>query len=527
MVVVNLYVLLLNFIAVSVIQTITHYFYYGKDFRTTTDDDFRCTLLITETLYSDGSESSELNCELPDDRILPILNAPQFILDRFDNDEIMSSRDVLYSTDAQVVDNAIVFGAGAKVNIIHHQHQPSPLPSSSSYLSESSSPQLHNSIISSFFSESNDDLGFISGHSLGTRKVLVIRVDALDTRVSTNITDHSDKFFGTHGDLYNMKTQFEACSFGKLKFQAADDIDCRNNAKVSNNGVYNLTLDMNVVGTGRKNLANKVIRKAKLDLRVGCLKRRYDHVAVCLPRGVDNDTWVAYAHYNSYLSVYNDDWCNSMTTQMHEFGHNLNIGHSGEGDDKYGDHTGIMGVSSKIDENRIMCFNAVGNWYLGWYSDRQLNLSPPYDWTGILYGIADYDRTKKEENIIIRLDDTVSSEQENIYISFNRATGINIGTKEGQNQVLIHSEDSLHKGRIRSTLLAKLKKGDSYTTSINGQTLFIIVDDIPDNTYAVVRIESLVSSVTLPNSKSYFRARTNSYDLVEGVAALNGSYENI
>ena len=48
---------------------------------------------------------------------------------------------------------------------------------------------------------------------------------------------------------------------------------------------------------------------------------------------------IAYAYYNSYLSVYRNDWCNYHSVQLHEIGHNLNFRHSGEGNDKYDDRT--------------------------------------------------------------------------------------------------------------------------------------------------------------------------------------------
>ena len=33
----------------------------------------------------------------------------------------------------------------------------------------------------------------------------------------------------------------------------------------------------------------------------------------------------------------------SVSAQMHELGHNLNLAHAGEGSDPYGDQSGMMG----------------------------------------------------------------------------------------------------------------------------------------------------------------------------------------
>jgi len=36
--------------------------------------------------------------------------------------------------------------------------------------------------------------------------------------------------------------------------------------------------------------------------------------------------WIAYAYVNSWLTVYNNNYCNYVSAQMHELGHNLNLG---------------------------------------------------------------------------------------------------------------------------------------------------------------------------------------------------------
>jgi hypothetical protein len=40
---------------------------------------------------------------------------------------------------------------------------------------------------------------------------------------------------------------------------------------------------------------------------------------------------------NSWMSVYKNDWCNYVSAQLHEVGHNLNLGHASEGSAEYGD----------------------------------------------------------------------------------------------------------------------------------------------------------------------------------------------
>ena len=50
---------------------------------------------------------------------------------------------------------------------------------------------------------------------------------------------------------------------------------------------------------------------------------------------------IAYAYMNSWMSVYKDNWCNYVSAQMHELGHNLNLGHSNEGGAAYADQVSL------------------------------------------------------------------------------------------------------------------------------------------------------------------------------------------
>ena len=60
-----------------------------------------------------------------------------------------------------------------------------------------------------------------------------------------------------------------------------------------------------------------------------------DHLMYCLPPNTMGG--IAYAFMNSWMSVYSDVWCNYVSAQLHEVGHNLDFGHSNEGTTEYGD----------------------------------------------------------------------------------------------------------------------------------------------------------------------------------------------
>ena len=74
-----------------------------------------------------------------------------------------------------------------------------------------------------------------------------------------------------------------------------------------------------------------------------------DHVMYCMPSNVMSG--IAFAGVNSWYSVYNNEWCHQYSAvQMHEIGHNIGLGHSGEGDisvgtNQYQDQSGNVSDS--------------------------------------------------------------------------------------------------------------------------------------------------------------------------------------
>lgn len=66
-----------------------------------------------------------------------------------------------------------------------------------------------------------------------------------------------------------------------------------------------------------------------------------DHVVMCIPDG-STMNGIAYAFIHSWESVYNDEWCDYPSGQMHEIGHNLGLAHSNENGNEYNDQSGMM-----------------------------------------------------------------------------------------------------------------------------------------------------------------------------------------
>ena len=124
-----------------------------------------------------------------------------------------------------------------------------------------------------------------------------------------------------------------------------------------------------------------------------------------------------------------------------------------------------MGYSYSPSDKSRMCYNAPKSVQLGWYNDRVVDWdSSRSEWSGYLYGIADYRTTTPDKKMILYIENT--ERNEDIYVSFNRKSGMNDGTKEGADQVLIHSKSPGGKCKGETSYLeSKLNPGESYTIS--------------------------------------------------------------
>jgi hypothetical protein len=152
--------------------------------------------------------------------------------------------------------------------------------------------------------------------TVGTKTVLVIRVDAQDSKTTATEAELADDVFGSSGDQLNLKSQYSACSDGKLTL-----VPLKSNSIVGTDGVYTVKIPkFSVNGINDGALLAEVINKASSSLGAR-LDTIAAHVMVCLPPGTQGN-WIAYGFFNSYLTVYNDDWCRFPSAQMNEIGKN-------------------------------------------------------------------------------------------------------------------------------------------------------------------------------------------------------------
>ena len=145
------------------------------------------------------------------------------------------------------------------------------------------------------------------------KKLLVIRIVAKDSSTTATETELADDIFGASGDVVNLQSQYKACSYDQLQFNAVES-----NTEVGTDGVYTVYLPNNVIaGASDRTIKTAAVNEASKQL--GTLTNIADHVMLCLPPGTSGG-WLAYAYINHWLSVYNDNWCRYPSGQMHEIG---------------------------------------------------------------------------------------------------------------------------------------------------------------------------------------------------------------
>ncbi|GFH56571.1 hypothetical protein CTEN210_13047 [Chaetoceros tenuissimus] len=307
---------------------------------------------------------------------------------------------------------------------------------------------------------------YLGGSCAGTRTVLVVRVIAVDKSTTASESELAENIFENANDSLNLQSWYKQCSYNQLNFVPAtgDGI---------NKGVTTVSVPSS--STDGDSVMNNYISVAlNVKFSVTSPNQIADHIMFCLPPGTMKG--LAYAHVNNWRSVYSDNWCTYVSAQAHELGHNLSLGHSGDpagigSQATYGDKSGMLGFSTSNDDGPIQCFNAPKNWQLGWYKDKQIPISFE-GWEGNLIGLSDYGNSNvAEEDMVIAKADL----NESYYVSFNRKTGINSGTLEGGDQVMVHKRD-LGTNYGKSDVLAYLNSGESYTSP--DTNFFVTVNDI-------------------------------------------------
>lgn len=148
--------------------------------------------------------------------------------------------------------------------------------------------------------------------------ILVVRVATSDgDRVDASANQLAGSIFGLGNEAieHNMKNQYEECSSGQQSFTAVTGTGVTN-------GVVEVTINKDIQGKNIFSVTN-AMNKAAIEAVGNSLNFTPKHVMYCVPYGTkfeNSRSWVAFAYINGVSSYYNNDWCDRLSSQMHEIG---------------------------------------------------------------------------------------------------------------------------------------------------------------------------------------------------------------
>jgi hypothetical protein len=137
----------------------------------------------------------------------------------------------------------------------------------------------------------------------GIRSLLIVRISTIDSQPPYTALEMENRIFN---EAVSMAKQFEACSFGQLKW--------------TSKGVVDVTVDKPIAnftsGTALREAAEA--RLVELGVVEYSTEEIADNVMYCLPPTAGG--WIASAGTNFWRSQFNDEWCLSLSAMMHELG---------------------------------------------------------------------------------------------------------------------------------------------------------------------------------------------------------------
>jgi len=286
----------------------------------------------------------------------------------------------------------------------------------------------------------------LSSISKGQQSVLFIRVSTIDASPNTSVPDLAKVF---DPDIVNMKTQYNACSFGQL------DFTCK--------GVWDIQVDRPISDFDRPIELALAAEEAYQGFRTrvdGDFSSVAEKVFFCLPKEV-NPNWKASSAPGHWRALFSDEWCTSLSATMHEMAHTMSLFHASTPNDPYGDKTDYLGSGVKDASFPRKCFNGFHAWSLGWYEERHLRVDPSVDGQSNfqLASFVDFPETSSTESVVVNIMDKY-------YLVLNAARSFNEDTGDQQNLVTVTQAKS-----HGSLSVAGLGEGDHFEVQVEVETV--------------------------------------------------------
>lgn len=284
----------------------------------------------------------------------------------------------------------------------------------------------------------------------GTKTLGVVRISTTDAQPMFSAAQLEDGIFGNglKNDGVTVVSQYEECSFGKLKWGKTRE------------GVVDIKVNQSIKSfKSASDLVTAVQKQIKAERGISTVASLGDKVLMCLPPGTGS--WAASAGVGHWRAQFNNEWCLSLTGLVHELGHTMSLGHSAEDGIEYGDVSGMMGYGRRNANGPRKCFNGYNNFRLGWYSDRTMKVDPST--SPRVYKLAtfvDYDKTNSKEPVLINVGDEY-------FLQYNRAKAFNSGTEEKQNLLTVTTDTANTSG---STNLGGFRSGETFNKVSNYQS---------------------------------------------------------